>query len=720
VFDAVMTPRPVTVLGAPLGYADGAEHRIGSILAGADDRSSTSAELAGHIEDWETRYHLDPRRVNLLRPIRIEPGSRVLDIGAGLGLLSRFLAERGAEVTALEGAPDRIRAAAQRCAGMDNVELIQGHLLDLAQQAPEPFDLVNVTGVLEYAASNMGGAGGQAAFLDQIRGLCAPDGALVLSIENQLGLKYLMGMPEDHLGRPWVGVEGYPGPPGVCTFSRKVLAGMLTRAGFTQQRWLAPFPDYKLPSLTLDLALFDRPDAASLVDQILPQPVVELANPTRPVAVARSVHRTMVEAGLGPDLVNSFLVVAAGPDADLGRFVEPKSRIWAWSTQRLQPYRVETEVMVDGAARGDVVDGGVADGGAADRDVTDGGEADGGAADRDVTDGGAADRDVTDGAAADRSVIDGGEADRNVNGGDASAGELVVLRRPLHPVERESGDRDRGPEWLGHRVEPKATWVHGVTVEQQVREALGVGDLARLDEVLGRWWEALLSAEIEPSEANPGVEPFVSPGDDRVIVGDRLDVVLRNWVDDGTDLHLIDTEWMIEGGVAAGVVAYRALWYAGRNLLVDGFSGPWAEPAEVDDVAGALCERVGIVVTPALRRRFVQLEIAFQEAVTARGEEVAGALEAPGSLGEAPLADAAAESTLVAAYQRLAVVEPDAERRAFQNRLARAEVLLGRRVKSRRSANELVDGIYRRTPERLLPLARRARQMAAGKSPLSR
>ena len=35
------------------------------------------------------------------------------------------------------------------------------------------------------------------------------EGVLILAIENQVGLKYLLSHPEDHLGLPWVGLEGY-------------------------------------------------------------------------------------------------------------------------------------------------------------------------------------------------------------------------------------------------------------------------------------------------------------------------------------------------------------------------------------------------------------------------------------------------------------------------------------------------------------------------------
>lgn len=332
----------VRLLGDALPYADGAEDALLEVMGEVEDRRSGSDELAARIVDWPTRYHLTRLRANLLRPFALPEGSRVLDVGAGTGALSRYLGEQGLEVTALEGSLARAQVAAARCADLPNVEVVCGPVGELDD--PDGFDVVVVCGVLEYAHAVIGGEGGAAAFLDTIRRLCKPDGALVLAIENRLGLKYLLGYAEDHLGRPWVGIEGYPPEPGVRTWSRRELGSMLAGAGFGGQRWLHPFPDYKLPTLVLRSEAYDEPDAERLVDQLLAVPTRDFAHPPLQLCDERAAHSAFVAAGLGPDVSSSLLVVAAADEARAEALVEPDVLAWRFGDERERTWLRTTRI----------------------------------------------------------------------------------------------------------------------------------------------------------------------------------------------------------------------------------------------------------------------------------------------------------------------------------------------------------------------------------------
>ena len=333
----------IRVLGGSVPYADGSEAELLRVIRDASDRSDGSDELRRHVHDWPTLYHLAPERANLLRPLAVGPGIRVLDVGAGTGCLSRHLGERGAEVVALEPSLARARVAAARCGGLDGVEVVCGTPDDFEDSAG--FDVVLVVGVLEYAAAAMGGASGPDSLLARLAGLVRPGGALAVAIENQFALKYLAGLPEDHLGRPWVSIEGYPGPAGVRTHSRPVLARMLARTGLPAQRWLFPFPDYKLPTVVVAEDAYELDEAPDLVDQLVRSPVSDPAFPdVVPVFEPRRAHREMVAAGLGPDVANSFLVIAGADRLSVDRVVDPEALAWLYGSGRLRHWRREQVV----------------------------------------------------------------------------------------------------------------------------------------------------------------------------------------------------------------------------------------------------------------------------------------------------------------------------------------------------------------------------------------
>lgn len=184
-----------------------------------------------------------------------------------------------------------------------------------------------------------------------MRRLLRPEGALILAIENQLGLKYLLGYGEDHAGEPWLGVEGYPGPPAARTFSRAGLGRDLGRAGFPAQRFLFPFPDYKLPTAILDQTAYEGPHAVELVDQLVRWPCSADASAPSRLTDDRRAHRVFLEAGLGPDVANSFLVLAGAQDSALSRFTEAGVKAWHFGSDRQRRFLGVKKVRVGDGLR---------------------------------------------------------------------------------------------------------------------------------------------------------------------------------------------------------------------------------------------------------------------------------------------------------------------------------------------------------------------------------
>lgn len=323
----------VAYLASSVPYEDGAEDNLLKVFNSVEDLSDGSDELLSRIEDWPTRSHFSPLRSNLVKPLRIEPGMRVLDVGCGSGTTLRYLGELGADVTGIEGSPARARAAAIRCCDLPNVKVVCGPIQDYKS---EPYDLVLVIGVLEY--SDRLHATGHKGFLGAVAGLTGQKGVLAIAIENQIGLKYLIGYNEDHLGLPWVGVEGYQRREGIRTWTRRELANLLNVGGMTHRRWLYPYPDYKHPTHIFSDRLMRRPEGPSLVDKFLRNPVVDRSAEPALVCNAAAAHRVMLGAGLGEEVANSFLLLAARDENRLEEIVHT-GEAWFFSQQRLRTWR---------------------------------------------------------------------------------------------------------------------------------------------------------------------------------------------------------------------------------------------------------------------------------------------------------------------------------------------------------------------------------------------
>ncbi len=338
----VDAPLPIRSIGDEVAYSDNAEDAVLEILTRVSDPSDGSDELAAEIGDWPTHYHCSPQRSNILRLFRIEPGTSVLEIGAGTGALTRYLAERGAVVTALEGTRARAESIAMRCRGMESVEVVCGDFKNF--EPSDTFDIVLVVGVLEYAASDAGGRSAPSSFLDRVVACLKPRGVVILAIENQLGLKYLLGGKEDHLGRAWVGIEGYPGDHGVRTWGRHNLREMLSGSGLSAQRWFFPFPDYKTPSSIVSKAAYGVAEAPTLIDQFAAPPIIDYADPERPVRDDRAAHRVFLGEDIGPDVANSFLVAATRENGNLGAIVDPDTLLWHFGGNRRRDRRRVTTV----------------------------------------------------------------------------------------------------------------------------------------------------------------------------------------------------------------------------------------------------------------------------------------------------------------------------------------------------------------------------------------
>jgi 2-polyprenyl-3-methyl-5-hydroxy-6-metoxy-1,4-benzoquinol methylase len=322
-----------------IAYNDGdeIETRIATIIKNAADISTLSTELRQHCTDWPSQYHLTSARANIMRPFeQTLKGANVLEIGAGCGAISRYLGECGAQVLALEGSPRRAAIARSRTRDLDNITVLAEKFDQF--NSDHQFDVITLIGVLEYANLFTPGDNPALIMLQRVRQLLKPEGKLIIAIENQLGLKYFAGAPEDHFGKPMVGIEGRYGKDQAQTFGRPVLAKLLQQAGFGASHFLAPFPDYKLPSSIVTEAGFAHQhfDASAFASQSVrrdPQ-LPEVCNFSLELA-----WPVVFANGLGLETANSFLIIASPTQQAL---VPAGDLAYHYSTTRFAEFCKET------------------------------------------------------------------------------------------------------------------------------------------------------------------------------------------------------------------------------------------------------------------------------------------------------------------------------------------------------------------------------------------
>lgn len=331
-----------------INYSDGAatEERIAALVARSKDLSVLSGELKALCVDWPSTYHLGSNRANVLRPFaHFLANASVLEIGAGCGAITRFLGESQAQVLALEGSPRRAAIARDRTRDLPNVEVLAERFDQF--QTSTRFDVVTLIGVLEYASMFTTGDQPTLKMLRAARELLKPSGVLIIAIENQFGLKYFAGAPEDHLWVPMYGIEDQYQLGEPQTFGRVALAELIEAAGFHHSNFLAPFPDYKLPASIITEAGFaaEAFDHSALAVQTARR---DLQLPDTLAFSTELAWPTLAQNKLSLDLANSFLVLAHN---DTSKNTVPPVLAFHYSTERHQAYCKETTFLQDSSGR---------------------------------------------------------------------------------------------------------------------------------------------------------------------------------------------------------------------------------------------------------------------------------------------------------------------------------------------------------------------------------
>ena len=300
---------------APTLYSDGvrSEREMLSAVRGVEDVTLDSEELSGKTRDLPSYFHLGIGRSVVLHCLDLPADSKVLELGAGCGAITRYLGERFARVEAIEQNPLRAEIARERCRDLENVVIA---CMDLKEHGFSPtYDIVVIIGVLEYAPVHIypqeEPRNAALRFLRLARSALTETGRLVLAIENRLGLDYWAGAPEPHTGRAYDGIHQYPNAGSQITFSRVELQELLREAGFAETSFYFCFPDYHFARTILSSSGGEREYFLhNWVDFTHESP----SNQGRPAFNKHLAAKNLSESEILREFANAFLVVGGAQE----------------------------------------------------------------------------------------------------------------------------------------------------------------------------------------------------------------------------------------------------------------------------------------------------------------------------------------------------------------------------------------------------------------------
>jgi SAM-dependent methyltransferase len=227
-------------------YSDGEE--VETFILNVFKEERDVFDVLASDDRWPVLYHLSPMRKNIVLPMDLNKKDHVLEIGAGMGAITEALSARVQQVDCVELSKRRSLVNAYRNKDRDNIIIYVGSFKKI--QFHTQYDVIALIGVLEYAELYIDTPDPFTDFLKILYDLLKSGGKIYIAIENRLGIKYFAGNPEDHWGKPYIGIEGYNTKgKGAKTFSKSELEQLLKKSGFGKLYFYYPFPDYKLPKI---------------------------------------------------------------------------------------------------------------------------------------------------------------------------------------------------------------------------------------------------------------------------------------------------------------------------------------------------------------------------------------------------------------------------------------------------------------------------------------
>ncbi len=214
-------------------------------------KQNNDIELAlANERDSELLYQFSSVRKNIIEWYDFPANANVLEVGAGCGTVTEFLATRVKKVTALEVSEEYYNVNIYRNSEKENVQIICGDLSNIPEN--EKYDYIIVLGAFEKCSSYMNGLKNNTdkecelpdMLIKHLKKSLNEDGLLMLALNNKYGLKYFAGVPDDITGALFTSIE-HQSVDGNKLYSRDSIEKLLKNS-FNEIEFYYPMPDYML------------------------------------------------------------------------------------------------------------------------------------------------------------------------------------------------------------------------------------------------------------------------------------------------------------------------------------------------------------------------------------------------------------------------------------------------------------------------------------------
>lgn len=227
-------------------YSDGDSTELEMLKIATEYPGDLSEEYISKDSRYTVNNTFSSVRENILNWYPFRKNCDILEIGAGMGAVTGLLCNKAKSVTAIEMNEIRAEIIRKRHVDKKNLTVVSEDINNWNDT--HKYDYIVMIGVFEYAGIFTNGNTPFITFLNNVKKHLKDDGILLCAIENRFGLKYWCGAAEDHIGEPFVGIEGYKKGNTAVTFSKKQLEDMLKEVNLKHNRFYYVLPDYKFPT----------------------------------------------------------------------------------------------------------------------------------------------------------------------------------------------------------------------------------------------------------------------------------------------------------------------------------------------------------------------------------------------------------------------------------------------------------------------------------------